>query len=250
MRSVFLFLVITFGMFACQNKKQARDPNVYYTCSMHPQVVADKPGKCPVCKMPLIAMKKNGVELTDEIQLSDQQILLGNILVDTIETGDIGEEVILTGVLNVNGTKTSSVSSRMMGRIEKLYVKNIGDYVAKGQPLYELYSEELNNAKQEYILALQRRQLFSEQSVIDVNDIVQSAANKLRLWGMTEAQIKALETQQQAPSTTTFYSTASGYTTSVAITEGSYIMEGGTVIELADLSSLWAEAQVYATQLS
>ena len=137
-----------------------------------------------------------------------------------------------------------------MGRVEKLYVKNVGDYVAKGSPLYELYSEELNNAKQEYILALQRRKLFTEQSVIDFETIIQAARNKLRLWGMSEQQVKDLENQQQSAATTTFYSSENGYVTAVDITEGSYIMEGGTIIQLADLSTLWAEVQVYATQLS
>ncbi|MGZ8525917.1 MAG: efflux RND transporter periplasmic adaptor subunit, partial [Chitinophagaceae bacterium] len=74
--------------------------------------------------------------------------------------------------------------------------------------------------------------------------------NKLGLWGMSEQQVKDLENQKQLSLTTTFYSSENGYVTSVDITEGGYIMEGGTIVQLADLSSLWAEAQVYATQLS
>jgi Cu(I)/Ag(I) efflux system membrane fusion protein len=217
---------------------------------MDPQVISDKPGKCPICKMELTAVKKSSVKQTDDIQLSDQQIQLGNIQTDTISSGEIGDEVVLTGTLNLNGSKASSISARIMGRIERLYVKNVGDYVSKGMPLIELYSEELNNAKQEYILALQRRKLFTEQSIINFEDIIQSARNKLQLWGMSDFQIKALENEKQTPLTTTFYSNKNGYITSVDVTEGSYVMEGGTIIQLADLSSLWAEAQVYATQIS
>ena len=250
MRISSLFIVFILGLTSCQNKKVAKDPDVYYTCSMDPQVISDRPGKCPVCKMELTPVKKSSVKESDELQLSDQQIQLGNIQTDTITAGKMGEEVTLTGTLNLNGTKLGSVSARTMGRIEKLYVKNVGDYVSKGMPLYDLYSEELNNAKQEYILALQRRKLFTEESVIDFEDIIQSAENKLRLWGMTEAQIRSLENKNQANLTTTFYSPQSGYITSVDITEGNYVMEGGTILQLADLSSLWVEAQVYATQLS
>lgn len=234
----------------CKNKKTAADPNVYYTCSMDPQVVADKPGKCPICKMELTAVKKSSLTQTEDLQLSQQQVQLGNIQTDTIAAANMENEVVLSGTLNLNRSKTSAVSARVMGRVEKLYVKNVGDYVSKGVPLYELYSEELNNAKQEYMLALQRRKLFREQSVIDFETIIQSAGNKLRLWGMTEQQIKELEHQQQASLTTTFYSSESGYVTAVDITEGIYVMEGGTIIQLADLSTLWAEAQVYATQLA
>ena len=247
-----IFIVIAFFLLfaACKNKKIAADPDVYYTCSMDPQVISDRPGKCPICKMELTAVKKNSVKQTDDLQLSDQQIQLGNIQTDTIASANMGDDIVLLGTLNLNGMKTSSISARIMGRVEKLYVKNVGDYVAKGSPLYELYSEELNNAKQEYILALQRRKLFTEQSVIDFETIIQAARNKLRLWGMSEQQVKDLENQQQSAATTTFYSSENGYVTAVDITEGSYIMEGGTIIQLADLSTLWAEVQVYATQLS
>ena len=105
----------------------------------------------------LLQSKKSSVKNTDEIELSDQQIKLGNILVDTIQKRNIGNEIELTGTLNLNASKIASVSARIMGRIEKLYVKTTGDYVSKGSPLYELYSEELNNARQEYIAAIQRR---------------------------------------------------------------------------------------------
>jgi Cu(I)/Ag(I) efflux system membrane fusion protein len=199
--------------------------------------------------MPLTAVKKSSVVNTDDIELSDQQIQLGNIRTDTIAEASIGNTIELTGTLNMNAAQTASVSARVMGRIERLYVKTTGNYIAKGAPVYEIYSEELNNAKQEYISALQRRSLFNEQSVINFDELIKSARNKLRLWGMTESQVKALETQKQAPLTTTYYSTESGYVTSVDVTEGGYVIEGGTVLQLANLSTLWAEAQVYTSQL-
>ena len=234
---------------SCSGKKVAKDSDVFYTCSMDPQVVSDKPGNCPICEMPLTAVKKSSVANTDDIELSDQQIQLGNIRTDTIAKNNIGNTIELTGTLNINAAQTASVNARVMGRIERLYVKTTGNYIAKGAPVYEIYSEELNNAKQEYISALQRRNLFDEQSVIDFDQLIKSARNKLRLWGMNESQVKALETQKQAPLTTTYYSTESGYVTSVNVTEGGYVMEGGIVLQLANLSTLWAEAQVYTSQM-
>lgn len=247
---ILICIILFSGFAACTNKKNAVDPDVYYTCSMDPQVVSDKPGKCPICKMELTPVKKSSVKQTDDIQLSEQQVKLGNIMTDTIRIGNMGEEIVLNGIVNVNGNAAGSVNARLMGRIEKLYVKNEGDYVSKGMPLYELYSEELNNAKQEFVLTLQRRKLFEEQSVIDFEQIVLSARNKLRLWGMTESQIQALERSGKSSVTTTFYSDKSGYVTSLDITEGSYVMEGGTILQLTNLSTLWVEAEVYASQLS
>jgi membrane fusion protein, copper/silver efflux system len=250
MRLIYLFVLITWLSASCTDKKIGSKEEVLYICSMHPQVVSRQPGKCPVCNMQLTRLQNNRVSSTEDLQLSDQQIELGNIQTDTIANGNIGEEIVLTGILNLDGDRISSVNAKVMGRIEKLYMKNEGDYVSKGMPLYELYSEELNNAKQEYLLALQRKKLFTDQSVIDFENIIESARHKLLLWGMTAGQISVLSSQQQAPVTTTFYSPESGYITSVAITEGSYVTEGGAIIEVADLSSLWAEAQVYVTQLA
>lgn len=246
-----LFVVMLFAIFAvsCGNKKVVNSDHTYYTCPMHPQVMSHKPGKCPICGMPLTLVQKTPTKKnTDDIELSDQQIQLGNILVDTIRKGRIGSEIELTGTLNLNASRLASVSARVMGRIEKLYVKTTGEYVAKGSPLYDLYSEELNNAKQEYIAAIERKTLFKEQSLINFDELIANARTKLRLWGMTDAQIKALEKNKIASVTTTFYSAESGYVTSLDVSEGSYVMDGASIIQLADLSTLWAEAQIHTTQ--
>lgn len=244
------FSAILLLVASCKNKKQkTEEPDVYYTCSMDPQVIEYKPGKCPICHMELTPVRKSNGENKEEILLSQQQIELGNIQTDTVKNGNIGNRMVLTATLSVDQTKTSSVSARVMGRIEKLYYKNIGDYVKKGAPLYDLYSEELNNAKQEYLLALDKKHNFSAGAVIDLDELVQSAKNKLLLWGMNEQQIRQLEETGKATATTTFFSAASGYITTLEIKEGDYIMEGGTVVKLADLSTLWAEAQVYTSQL-
>ena len=244
--SIFLLVLV-----ACQNQVETpQDPNIYYTCSMDPQVVAYKPGTCPICKMDLTPVKKKTGENKDEIELSDQQIQLGNIQTDTIRNGTIDDHLLLTATLNFDQMKTSSASSRVSGRVEKLYFKNIGDYIKKGAPLYDLYSEELNNAKQEYWLVLEQRKEFASETTIDFEQLLQSAKNKLLLWGLTEGQIQQLAKQKKTTPITTFYSPASGYLTNLEIQEGDYIMEGSTVIKLADLSTLWAEAQVYTTQLA
>lgn len=248
--SRWFIILLTLAMIsACGQKDTVHEKDVFYTCSMDPQVVSDKPGNCPICGMPLTPVKKSALANKEDIELSDRQIQLGNIKSDTARESDIGNSIELTGTLSVNASQTSSLSARVMGRIERLYVKAVGDYVAKGAPVYEIYSEELNNAKQEYISALKRRELFNEQSVIDFDELIRSGRNKLRLWGMSENQIKSLELQGRAPVTTTFYSTESGYVTSVDVAEGGYVMEGGTVLQLADLSTLWVEAQVFTSQL-
>jgi membrane fusion protein, copper/silver efflux system len=251
MRYIIIAVTALLVFVSCKNKKEAPvDPDTYYTCSMDPQVVEYKPGKCPICKMDLTPVKKKKGENKDELQLSEQQIQLGNIQTDTIRNGTIGDQLVLTATLNFDQMKASSVSSRVMGRVERLYYKNMGDYVKKGSALYDLYSEELNNAKQEYLLALDKKKTFTKESVIDFDQLIQSAKNKLMLWGLSEAQINELANSKKPTPATTFYSTASGYITQLDTREGDYVMEGGTIVKLADLSTLWAEAQVYTSQLA
>jgi len=271
-----LIIMMTLFLFACNNKKPVAsghdrtdmetgtkgmkntdsmenipgmDTGLYYTCSMDPQVKEDKPGKCPICKMELTAVKKSSNQNADEIELSEQQIQLGNIHTDTINSSMMGDKIVLTATLNIDQMKTTSISARVMGRIEKLYFKNIGDYIKKGDRLYDLYSEELNNSKQELVLALEQKSTL-DNAIIDFDRLIQSAKFKLLLWGMSAAQIEDIVRTRKTSPTTTFYSNASGYITTLDVREGDYTMEGSTVMRLADLSTVWAEAQVYASQLS
>jgi membrane fusion protein, copper/silver efflux system len=244
-------ITILFFLISCKEKKKVvlQNPDVFYTCSMHPQIMQDRPGNCPICGMKLIQVEKKKGTDADAIMLSDQQIQLGNIRVDTVGKGIIGDETVLTATLNIDETKSTTVSARVSGRIDRLYFKSQGDYISKGQKLYDLYSEELNNAKQEYILVLEK-QATLDNSIIDFRQLAQSAKNKLLLWGMSEAQTDELAKTKKASTLTSFYSPASGYITTLESHEGDYVPEGGTIVRLANLSSLWAEAQVYASQLS
>jgi membrane fusion protein, copper/silver efflux system len=255
-----VLLKVCFGVFAIvffssckhtssKSTQSAAKPDLYYTCSMHPQVKEDHPGKCPICQMDLIAVPKSSMKVGNEIHLNAEQIRLGNILVDTIRSGSIGSRTVLAGTLNFNGQNLSSVSTRVEGRIEKLYVKKTGDYIRKGEPLYDLYSEQLNNAKQEYVTALQEEGSIGN-SLINYGAVVESAKGKLIRWGMTATQIAQLSQGKHPSTSTTFFSPGDGYVTALNIQEGAFAAEGSPVLQLADMSTLWAEAQVYTTQLS
>ena len=245
------YLCLTVFIISCNSKTEATvDPDVYYTCSMDPQVVENKPGSCPICKMDLTPVQKKKGEKKDELQLSDQQIKLGNIHTDTIRNGSLGDTRVLPATLNFDQNKVTAVSARIMGRVEKLYHKNIGDFIPAGAPLYELYSEELNNAKQEYLLALDKQRTFRDEMSINMGQLVESAANKLLLWGMTEKQLQELASTKKATTLTRFFSPAGGTLIGLDINEGDYVMEGSTVVRLADMGTVWAEAQVYASQLA
>jgi Cu(I)/Ag(I) efflux system membrane fusion protein len=242
-------MILVLGSCKTKKKESTQVSDTYYTCSMHPQIMEERPGKCPICGMTLISVKKNFGQLENVIVLSDQQVQLGNIQVDTIGKGKIGNTTVLNATLTIDETKSTAVSSRIAGRIDKLYFKNAGDYIKKGDRLYDLYSEALNNAKQEYILAIEKEKVL-DRSIIDFKQLIESSKNKLLLWGMNADQIALLGSKKESSPITTFYSPASGTITSFESHEGEYISEGGTILRLADLSNLWAQAQVYTSQLS
>lgn len=242
-------LILVFGACTSNKKESAKTSDTYYTCSMHPQIMEDKPGKCPICSMNLIAAQKNPQLMEDGIMLSDQQVQLGDIRVDTIGKTKIGNSTILNATLAIDESKSKAISSRVAGRITKLYFKDNGEYLKKGEKLYDLYSEALNNAKQEYILAIEKENIL-DHSIINFKQLIESSKNKLLLWGMTADQIELLGKTTQTSPITTFYSPSSGTIISFESHEGDYIVEGGTVLRLADLSSIWAVAQVYTSELS
>ncbi|MBS1603285.1 MAG: efflux RND transporter periplasmic adaptor subunit [Bacteroidetes bacterium] len=255
-----LILLMALGLGACGGKKAspattdtsattaAPHSDLVYTCSMHPQVKLDHPGQCPICGMQLIAEKKGIVDADGTVVLSDQQVQLGGIRLDTVGASVLGDRMLLAATVSTDETRSSTVSGRITGRIEKLYFKETGAYIRKGDKLYDLYSEELNNAKQEYLLAQDRVETL-KGGLVDLRQLAEAARNKLLLWGMSEAQVAELARTRQAATTTSFYSPASGYVSAIESHEGDYLSAGTVVVRLADISSVWVEAQVYTSQL-
>src|SRR5664279_3307260 len=112
---IFLAISLLFIMSSCKTKKKdvVKADEHYYTCSMHPQIHEEKPGKCPICGMTLIAVNNNGEPISESIMLSSQQAQLGNIQVDTIGNGKIGNSTVLNATLTLDETKSMAVSSRI-----------------------------------------------------------------------------------------------------------------------------------------
>lgn len=216
---------------------------------MDPQVVESKPGKCPICKMPLTEVKKAQQQNKDELQLSNQQIQLGNITTDSLQEHLLGEDILLTGTIRPNQNTLASISSRVMGRIEKLYFKTTGEIISKDQPLYEIYSEDLNTIIREMLLAAEKKKSLKSIE-IDYDKILQSAKNKLLLYGLTEEQVMQIENEKIQPYTVKILSKINGVIYSVDTKVGNYVMEGGDVFHLADFSTVWVEAQVYSDYMN
>ncbi|MDX1912500.1 MAG: heavy metal-binding domain-containing protein, partial [Saprospiraceae bacterium] len=109
------------------------EENVYYTCSMDPQVAEQKPGPCPICKMPLVRVETAPGKKENEVKLSAEQIRLANIQIDTVRLQPLGDEISLAATLRENQSGINTVAARLTGRIDRLFVRNAGEYVRAGQ---------------------------------------------------------------------------------------------------------------------
>ena len=163
---VFIFIgtVLATGFFSsCKNKEEtevmAAEKKLTYTCPMHPQIISEKPGTCPVCGMDLVPFDKTNV--SDNLTLNESQRALANVTTDTIKEGSFSSFKQLNGRLVVNPEQTEFVSSRVAGRLENLFVKETGVAVRKGQTLYTIYSEQLAALHQEYLIALEQVAAFT-----------------------------------------------------------------------------------------
>lgn len=235
-----LFLLV---VFSCNKKKAEEGPDVFYTCSMDPQVMEKKPGNCPICKMELTRTVIPPDQDKGSIRLSQTQIKLGNIITQKAETTSLGKGVQLRGTMVADENRITTISSRVPGRVDKLYFKNPGEFIRKGDKVYEIYSEELQAAIQQFLLLKEKTKQMNGTD-IDYPAMTRSAKDKLLVWGMSSAQIESLSSRN-ASGLIPFYSTSEGVVNDILIREGEYVTEGSSMLEVADYSSLWVEAEVY-----
>ncbi|MBC6611942.1 efflux RND transporter periplasmic adaptor subunit [Hymenobacter sp. BT507] len=235
------------------NPALAATAEQYYTCSMHPQIHEDEPGDCPICGMDLIKVQHQSATTTAHtIRLSAQQVRLGGIKVRKVgeqptATAATGTGLTLTGRVVPNPENLTQVSARVPGRIERLYVRNPGETVRAGAPLFALYSEELQKAQLDFLLASAQQRELSGADNIDYAPLVAAARNRLQLWGFTAAQLRQLLRAGKPLNPVPYFSSTSGVVQEVALREGDYVQEGTPVFSLVDLSTVWVEAQLYAT---
>lgn len=217
-----------------------------WTCSMHPQIRQDKPGKCPICAMDLVPVSSVESEDTqthpDEIQLTESAAKLADIQTFTIRKGSPKNEIYLQGKVQADERKIAELTARFGGRIEKLFVSFTGENVAKGQKLATIYSPELVSAQRELLEAISYKE--SRPSIYN------AARAKLKLWDLTEAQINEIENQGEPRSFFDILSPISGTVTKRNVALGDYVREGMALFEVTDLTHVWIMFDAYESDLS
>lgn len=235
-----------------------------YTCPMHPEVISDKPGECPICGMRLV--KKEGLSSAvqsaprpsggglpqaaepNEVALSPQQQVLANVATTKVTVRSLSESILAAGRIMPDERRLSTVPAWIDGRIDRLYVNTTGQWVAKGQRIASLYSPDVVASQQEYLLALKGYREAQRSPYEEVREgakaLLEASRQRLRLWGIDESQIKAVAGTGKAQLGVTVSSPDSGVVTKRYVTEGQYVTKGQPLFDLADLSRIWVEADV------
>ena len=218
------------------------DEVAHYVCPMHPSVKQATPGTCPLCGMDLVPVTKgeleSGVVLVD--QARRQRI---GVKTAKVETRPMTVSVRALGKVTWDETGLQDVTVRVMGWVQDLKVDATGQHVKKGQVLFTFYSPELLAAQQELLLAARRHHEGPDP-------LLRAARQRLRLWGMTEAQIDRVIERGEAQEHVPVVAPATGYVMEKDIVAGAQVMPGMRLYRLAPLDRVWIEADVYEQDLA
>jgi Cu(I)/Ag(I) efflux system membrane fusion protein len=214
-----------------------------WTCSMHPQIHMDQPGKCPICGMDLIPLAQSGSSSIDPnaIHLSKEAAELANVATSIVTKQKPVKELHLYGKIQADERLFQSQVAHVSGRIERLDVNFTGEQVTKGQVIAEIYSPELITAQQELLETVKTKQLQPE--------LYEASKNKLRRWKLTDIQITAIETSGIIKNNFEEESTTSGTIIARRVKAGDYISQGAVLFDVSDLSDVWVMFDAYESDI-
>lgn len=269
---VFLFVLALLAEITSCNNKGKTDHTAHdqqqevYTCPMHPEIIRNAPGSCPICGMDLVK-KETGSGAIKDVQLEALLKPVNSFVVSTVEVTTIEQreediELDVVGTVAYDTRQAGAISSRVNGRIEKLYVRYKYQPVQKGQRIMDIYSPELMTAQQNLLFLL--RNDPGNTSLID------AAKDRLRLMGMSASQVATLVRNGSAIYSVPVYSNYSGFVTDInnstntpsadnmqqavttsqelVIKEGMYVQSGQAVFTVYDQSRAWVLLDIYPEQ--
>ena len=254
--SVWTLLVaaIGLGVFAADNPGKpdatntvaASSGKTLYTCGMHPWIIQDHPGNCPICGMKLEPVHKiEGVAeaSSSAIAIDPATIQLMNLQTTEIARGPLRRSIRTVGTIDYNETALADVTTKFKGWIEKLDVDATGQLVHRGEPLFEIYSPELYSAEAEYLAVL------NSTNDSGASPLREASLGKLKFFDVSDAQIAELEKSPTPKKTQKILAPMDGFVIEKDIVQGQMVDAGMKLYRLADLGVVWVFAQVYEQDL-
>lgn len=257
MKAFIYILILVSLLLACSgNKKEeqmahnhsAETPATKYTCPMHPGVIQDGSGKCPICGMDLV-LKSQSSRDSNDLMLNESQIRLANITTQKVALQSVGQTVVVNSRLVVDQDYSEAITSRAAGRVERLFFKETGRIVKEGEPLYELYSETLLTLQKEYLLAKDQYETLGKTET-RYESFLKASEKKLLLYGLSKNQVEKLGQSKTVQQSITFLAPAGGMINEINASEGQYLPEGGMLYKIENIKRLWLEAELYPQETS
>ncbi|MGA7159552.1 MAG: efflux RND transporter periplasmic adaptor subunit [Bacteroidota bacterium] len=239
-------------VYAETSEQSGQKKIAYYKDPMHPWYTSSKPGKAPDCGMDLVPVYEGDNE-GSVIKIDPVTIQNIGVTTEPAELRNLSKKIRATGKIDYDETKLYSITSKVMGYVERLYIDYTGQAVHKGEALMEIYSPELVETQQEYLQAIQYQKKMAnstmEEARKEAEQLVQSSKRRLLNWDIPESEIKALKDRGTPKRAMTIASPVNGVVTDKMVTQGQNVMSGMTLYKIADLSSVWILADVYQYEL-
>ncbi len=213
-----------------------------YVCPMHPHIVRDAPGSCPICGMNLVEKKVEPVSTNPTVQISGAIAQAMNLRTVKVKRGSLQKHIKTIGSITYDEKHLVHVHPRAAGWVEKLRVRAEGDKVTRNQVLLDYYAPDILNAQVDFLIA--RRQAGISPSRLD------KSRNRLRLLELPEYIINDIEKRNEAQNTVPLLAPQNGIITQLNIREGMYITPGTEIFTIADLTQMWVIVDVFEQQLA
>jgi len=223
----------------------ARHLDPKYICPMHPQIVRDGPGTCPICGMDLVAKQlEPAVDKYPQVVLSSAVILNMGVRTAAVERGTLWKDVRTLGRVEYDETRLAHIHPRAEGWIEDLSLRAEGEPVQKGQELAQLYAPAILSAQVDFLLAIDPR----PRGVSGVK--VDKARNLLRLLDVPDAIIRDIEHTRETRNRVPVLAPIAGIVTRMLARDGMYVNKATEMFTIADLSRVWVMVDVFEHQIA
>lgn len=232
------------------SENDSANPLFKYVCPMHPQIIRDHEGVCPICGMDLVKQAFKQSSGAPKITISDSASgVKGLSLGLAIRTTDVQKTTLWKyiptfGKVVMDESKLSHIHPRASGWMSDLQVRADGESIQKGTLLYRLYSPEIVSAQQDFLQVIESRKRLGNSAAA----LIESASIRLELLGLSSSVIKKIKRQRQVIHKIPVYAPQSGVITNLTVQEGMYIQPETKLMSIVDLSTVWVEAEVLPLQ--
>jgi membrane fusion protein, copper/silver efflux system len=227
--------------------------HVHYVCPMHPQIVRDEFGTCPICGMHLVEkhLEFNSGE-RPSVSLDASVVQNMGVRTAKVRRGVLQRHIHTQGTITYNEDRIVQVHSRTYGWIEQLNLRTDGETVKRKDELAEFFSPLIVQIQLDYIAALEALDLakMSSTDLTEANAKVQSLRNSLKLLHVTPMDIMSIENHRTVKNTTTITAPQGGVVTQLGVRQGAYVEPEDTMFTIVDLSQVWVVVDVYEHQMS